>query len=886
MRHPFWLKLLAVVSVGGQYGRRSMVAGVSAALFCMAASAQEVMGIPGEFAVSKSGAATYSIQLETPPGIGGMSPMLSLSYNSQNKGGLIGEGWDLGGPSAITRCPRTQFQDSAREGVKLDMNDRFCLDGQRLMVINGTYGVAGSEYRTQLESFNQIIASGSQGYGPASFTVKTKSGLTLTYGGDTASRVLSAGTSTVANWLLSSAVDAKGNTIAYAYSSDSEGTKAYLFQISYGPVKIHIDYEQHADADVRPSYRAGSLIRTNHRPTQIKINVDDAYVYRYLLSYDSEVATRLVKVTRCDMGSQCLPAIDIGWQPQSVPNFNASGSGNWLGYIGTTTSKVSGDFNGDGVTDLAHHRSANIWQICLSTKTGFNCADWAAHSGDMSNNVVGDFNGDGLSDLMTRKASGVWEVCLSTGTSFNCADWAGHSATLVNTIVGDFNGDGRMDIAGDTGADARWHLCLSKGNGFTCSFITALDVRTKNLITADFNGDGRTDVGGFLGESAWRMCLAEESGLACKDWVGQGSGKASTLIGDFNGDGLMDMMGDVDGAGKYAVCYSTGKNFACKEQQVVNARADSLYVGDFNGDGLDDVGAYVPANNAWSICLSSGDRFKSCTNWPGHAGKDVNNIVGDFNGDGVADLAAVTPTAEKWHVALSNQKKSLVTSITQPAGHSVSTITYQPLTHTTTYTKDSGASAAVYPKVDVMVPIYVVRQSKDDNGIGGTVSTTYTYGGLKAEQGTGRGLLGFRWTQSKQSGSNLVAYTEYSQAWPCVAFPITQELRLSGKGNNGVLKSSVTTCKSVAGLHSSTKFIYGSPSTESAWDLNGTAYPVKTTTTTYGQSPQWGDPTKVVITMGSGESSTTVHEYFVANTSAGNWIPAKLKKATVTAVTP
>lgn len=48
------------------------------------AQAATVAGaIPGQFSVSESGAATYSIPIQAPPGTGGIEPKLSLNYNSQ-----------------------------------------------------------------------------------------------------------------------------------------------------------------------------------------------------------------------------------------------------------------------------------------------------------------------------------------------------------------------------------------------------------------------------------------------------------------------------------------------------------------------------------------------------------------------------------------------------------------------------------------------------------------------------------------------------------------------------------------------------------------------------------------------------------------------------------
>ena len=137
------------------------------------AATSPVGSTAGSFRVSESGAATYSVPISTPPGTAGMKPSLSLNYSSQGGNGILGMGWSLGGLSAIHRCPKTLVQDGVVGGVNFDTNDRFCLDGQRLVAITGAYGAPNTEYRTESESYSRIISYGTTGTGPTSFKVWT-----------------------------------------------------------------------------------------------------------------------------------------------------------------------------------------------------------------------------------------------------------------------------------------------------------------------------------------------------------------------------------------------------------------------------------------------------------------------------------------------------------------------------------------------------------------------------------------------------------------------------------------------------------------------------------------------------------------------------------------
>ena len=114
--------------------------------------------LAGQPGVSSTGAATYTIPFNVPAGMNGMRPNIALVYDSQSGAGLAGMGWTLSGFSKIHRCPLTIATDGRVEGVTYDVTDRFCLDGQPLILVSGAYGWDGAEYRTEVHNYEKITS--------------------------------------------------------------------------------------------------------------------------------------------------------------------------------------------------------------------------------------------------------------------------------------------------------------------------------------------------------------------------------------------------------------------------------------------------------------------------------------------------------------------------------------------------------------------------------------------------------------------------------------------------------------------------------------------------------------------------------------------------------
>jgi len=202
----------------------------------------------GEFSVNQ-GTANYALKIDVPPGIAGMEPELSLNYSSSGANGYMGLGWGIGGESAISRCSQTKAieGDNRVFGIKNGWSDKFCLDGQRLIVVNGmNYGADGAEYRTEINNYSKVISRGYSGNGPSYFVVKTKSGLIYTYASfGNASLETTDGTKRF--WKVSTIKDTYKNTIIFNYAKDNARSLHYLKKVVYADNSVEFHYRDRSD---------------------------------------------------------------------------------------------------------------------------------------------------------------------------------------------------------------------------------------------------------------------------------------------------------------------------------------------------------------------------------------------------------------------------------------------------------------------------------------------------------------------------------------------------------------------------------------------------------------------------------------------------------------
>ena len=275
---------------------------------------------------------------------------------------------------------------------------------------------------------------------------------------------------------------------------------------------------------------------------------------------------------------------------------------------------------------------------------------------------MGDFNGDGVLDLAVANAGnrissdGTVSVLLGNGDGTFQEARNFEAGNFRAVAVGDFNGDGVLDLAATDGYSNTVSVLLGSGDGtFRAAVNFDAGVQPWSVSVGDFNGDGVPDLAlghTYPGDSVSVLLGNGDGTFQTPLNFVAGSAPQSVAVCDFNGDGVMDLavanaasndgvsvlLGNGDGTFQAAVNFRAG------------AQSWSVAVGDFNGDGVPDlaIGNLGCPNDlcdsSVSVLLGNGDgTFQAAVNFD--AGTTIRSVaVGDFNGDGLPDLAVAHST--------------------------------------------------------------------------------------------------------------------------------------------------------------------------------------------------------------------------------------------------
>ncbi len=537
-------------------------------------TSQEVGVTDGQLAVSLTGAATYSIPILVPPGINGVEPKVSLNYNSQSGSGIAGYGWNILGVSAITRIASTKFHDNLIDGVDFDENDRFALDGQRLILKSGIYGGDNAIYETENYSNLKIVSYGvssfGSNYGPAYFKVFYPDGSQAHFGTTSDSKTRSV-------WAIARWHNPQNLRISYQYVNLNNSL--HLGNIRYGSKGDvaginRINFHYHGKTRKEEAYINGHRHLNNRILKRIKTYSGTDTYRTYQLHHDNTSLNyeRLIKITeKVREGSiikELNPTTFNYDDSNSADSFTHTVTQIGLNNVSyTNTNYISGDFNEDGKMDvITYHTSGS------NTRKNFTLFR-SVQNDNFNNGITYNFGNsvNGFASLQSAKILyqnklrsgwiGIDNYSLGQGilkyTKFifenNQIIQVGNPTSLGSgtgkktVVAGDFNGDAITDllVLKKFHTTDVWLGTTHIGNIDEVLSTGSYASIQSRVYTGDYNGDGKTDIY-ILRENKLKVySLNSQNNYLIKIaeiFENDIDLNKPCLFGDYNGDGKTDFV--------------------------------------------------------------------------------------------------------------------------------------------------------------------------------------------------------------------------------------------------------------------------------------------------------------------------------------------------------
>lgn len=262
---------------------------------------------------------------------------------------------------------------------------------------------------------------------------------------------------------------------------------------------------------------------------------------------------------------------------------------------------AAGDFNGDRNADVvvfAGQLPHNAW-VLFGDGVGNLIGQVAlvVPAGDASapeSIAAGDFNGDGLDDLaVTSFVHGV-SILLSRGDGTFGPIWHNYltERETPSVCVGDFNGDGRADVALPTGDQLSAEVSVQldvAGHGLWRRVpLPQSSAWMGSITSADLDGSGRDDIAVLSLEGLSTILCGPNSSFGTPTTYSLSDFSWFVRAGRFDGDNRPDLL--VPTAGGVGVYINQGQGAFLPVNVVATPPQYSRWaIGDFNDDGVVDV---------------------------------------------------------------------------------------------------------------------------------------------------------------------------------------------------------------------------------------------------------------------------------------------------------
>ncbi len=367
---------------------------------------------------------------------------------------------------------------------------------------------------------------------------------------------------------------------------------------------------------------------------------------------------------------------------------------------GDLVAEAVGDFNQDGIPDVAVlWTNSSTGGLSVTIFTGKGDGTFTAGTSISTGisdatgpyMITGDFNGDGKTDLaiLTMGSTSFTNsvtILLSNGdgtfaapqtsAAFNQPN-SGGDVYFGSMTAADFNGDGKLDLAivGDCVASCGVTILLGNGDGtFGAGTTLASTQAFGQIATGDFNGDGIPDLiatNYFEDNSSPTIFLGKGDGTftAAAASFTLDYFPTSIVVGDFNGDGVLDLaFSDLSGV-EIALGNGDGTfNETAASPISVPSELYSVIAGDFNQDGKVDLAGVDNYNDRIVLLIGAGDGTFTVTPTTPVVSQDFLGpfaiAAADFNEDGAPDLAMLTKNTVTASILINEPTETATASVT------------------------------------------------------------------------------------------------------------------------------------------------------------------------------------------------------------------------------
>jgi len=201
---------------------------------------------------------------------------------------------------------------------------------------------------------------------------------------------------------------------------------------------------------------------------------------------------------------------------------------------------VPADYDGDGLTDEAVYRNGS-WFIRKSRDGELFSVNWGANvqvpGGYVADEPVsGDFDGDGVYDIAVfRPADGTWYVLRSTsGFSANYPLIFKWGKLGDIPVPADYDGDGTTDFAVFRYTETRWYILESRTKRLHAAQFGSIGI--DRLVPHDYTGDGKADIAVYR-RGNWIILRSEDDRVENQFF---GEANDIPVPADYDNDGSTD----------------------------------------------------------------------------------------------------------------------------------------------------------------------------------------------------------------------------------------------------------------------------------------------------------------------------------------------------------